>query len=79
VLLNNAFLESLLLIKKICEENQAIQKIIVFENAFELIFKIILEEGLDYGAVLAEDGLDLIKKLLANDSNRVCFEKFNCI
>ena len=69
----------MLLIKKICEENQAILKIIVFENAFELIFKIILEEGLDYGAVLAEDGLDLIKKLLANDSNRVCFEKFNCI
>ncbi|KAJ6730037.1 B3 DOMAIN-CONTAINING PROTEIN [Salix viminalis] len=50
-----------------------IQKILVFEGAFEKIFSIIKEEGGSEGGVVVQDCLELLNNLLRNNaSNQVC-------
>ncbi|PWA94816.1 Armadillo-like helical (mitochondrion) [Artemisia annua] len=49
-----------------------IQKILVFEGAFEKIFSIIKEEGGSEGGVVVQDSLELLNNLLRNNaSNQV--------
>jgi hypothetical protein len=70
--LTNFAQESLVLMYSLCKNNPAIQKIMVFENAFENLFQIIEEEKLSYGGVLAADSLMVIEGLIdKNTSNKV--------
>ena len=69
--------EGLLLLISLTKSNAEIQKIIAFENAFERLFAIILEEGGGDGGIIVEDSLRLIHNLLQyNISNQVPFTLF---
>ncbi|XP_019419519.1 PREDICTED: golgin candidate 6-like [Lupinus angustifolius] len=64
--------EALLLLTHLTHEAGEIQKIVVFEGAFEKIFSIIKEEGNSDGGVVVQDCLELLNNLLRNDaSNQV--------
>ncbi|XP_073285547.1 golgin candidate 6 [Primulina huaijiensis] len=64
--------EALLLLTYLTREAQEIQKIVVFEGAFEKIFSIIKEEGGSEGGVVVQDCLELLNNLLRNNaSNQV--------
>ncbi|XP_052209054.1 golgin candidate 6 isoform X3 [Diospyros lotus] len=64
--------EALLLLTYLTHEAEEIQKIIVFEGAFEKIFSIIKEEGGSDGGVVVQDCLELLNNLLhKNASNQV--------
>ncbi|EPS70331.1 hypothetical protein M569_04427, partial [Genlisea aurea] len=64
--------EALLLLTYLTREAEEIQKILVFEGAFEKIFSIITEEGGSEGGVVVQDCLELLKNLLRhNPSNQV--------
>ncbi|KAG6408057.1 hypothetical protein SASPL_131059 [Salvia splendens] len=53
-------------------DREEIQKILVFEGAFEKIFSIIIEEGGSEGGVVVQDCLELLNNLLRNNtSNQV--------
>ncbi|KAL0312560.1 UNVERIFIED_CONTAM: Golgin candidate 6 [Sesamum radiatum] len=53
-------------------DREEIQKIVVFEGAFEKIFSIIKEEGGSEGGVVVQDCLELLNNLLRNNaSNQV--------
>ncbi|KAL8139642.1 hypothetical protein V2J09_005663 [Rumex salicifolius] len=59
--------EALLLLTFLTREAEEIQKIVVFENAFEKIFSIIVEEGGSDGGVVVQDCLKLLKNILRNN------------
>ncbi|CDY66662.1 BnaCnng51860D [Brassica napus] len=61
--------EALLLLTHLTREAEEIQKIVVFEGAFEKIFSIIKEEGGSDGDVVVQDCLELLKNLLRNSSS----------
>ncbi|CAI9094132.1 OLC1v1029821C1 [Oldenlandia corymbosa var. corymbosa] len=64
--------EALLLLTYLTREAEEIQKIVVFEGAFEKIFSIIKEEGGSDGGVVVQDCLELLNNLLrTNASNQV--------
>ncbi|KAK3016217.1 hypothetical protein RJ639_006219, partial [Escallonia herrerae] len=64
--------EALLLLTYLAREAEEIQKILVFEGAFEKIFSIIKEEGGSDGGVVVQDCLELLSNLLCNNtSNQV--------
>ncbi|KAL3652721.1 Golgin candidate 6 [Castilleja foliolosa] len=64
--------EALLLLTYLTREAEEIQKILVFEGAFENIFSIIKEEGGSEGGVVVQDCLELLNNLLRNNaSNQV--------
>ncbi|XP_010554063.1 PREDICTED: golgin candidate 6-like isoform X2 [Tarenaya hassleriana] len=61
--------EALLLLSHLTREAEEIQKIIVFEGAFEKLFSIIREEGGSDGGVVVQDCLELLNNLLRNNSS----------
>ncbi|XP_027181054.1 golgin candidate 6 [Coffea eugenioides] len=64
--------EALLLLTYLTREAEEIQKIVVFEGAFEKIFSIVKEEGGSEGGVVVQDCLELLNNLLRNNaSNQV--------
>ncbi|KAF8396703.1 hypothetical protein HHK36_018330 [Tetracentron sinense] len=64
--------EALLLLTYLTREAQEIQKIVVFEGAFEKIFSIIKEEGGSEGGVVVQDCLELLNNLVRNNvSNQI--------
>lgn len=64
--------EGLLLLIKLTSGNADIQKIVAFENAFERLFSITLEEGSIDGGIIVQDCLQLMHNLLRhNASNQV--------
>ncbi|XP_050223398.1 golgin candidate 6 [Mercurialis annua] len=64
--------EALLLLTYLTREAEEIQKIVVFEGAFEKIFSIIREEGGSEGGVVVQDCLQLLNNLLrSNTSNQI--------
>ncbi|KAF6165224.1 hypothetical protein GIB67_030406 [Kingdonia uniflora] len=65
--------EASLLLTFLTRETEEIQKIVVFEGAFEKIFNIIKEEGGSEGGVVVQDCLELLNNLLhKSSSNQVC-------
>ena len=64
--------EGLLLLISLTQKNADIQKIIAFENAFEKVLDIIMEEGATEGDIIVQDCLQLCHNLLRyNVSNQV--------
>uniref|UniRef100_A0A2P2MPU8 Vesicle tethering family protein n=2 Tax=Rhizophora mucronata TaxID=61149 RepID=A0A2P2MPU8_RHIMU len=61
--------EALLLLTHLTREAEEIQKIVVFEGAFEKIFSIIKEEGGSDGGVVVQDCLELLNNLLRNNAS----------
>ncbi|CAN1321817.1 Golgin candidate 6 [Linum perenne] len=61
--------EALLLLTYLTREAEEIQKILVFEGAFEKIFSIIKEEGGSEGGVVVQDCLELLNNLLRNNTS----------
>ena len=72
--------EGLLLLIALTKSNAEIQKIIAFENAFERLFAIILDEGATDGGIIVQDCLNLMQNLLRyNVSNQNLFRETSCI
>ncbi|RKO90358.1 p115 like vesicle tethering protein [Blyttiomyces helicus] len=72
--------EGLLLLIALTQSNAEIQKIIAFENAFERLLGIILEEGATDGGIIVQDCLQLTLNLLKyNVSNQNLFRESSCI
>ncbi|OMJ20673.1 General vesicular transport factor [Smittium culicis] len=62
------------------EKNSEIQKILAFENTFEILFSIIIEEGGVGGNIIVQDCLQLLYNLLGlNISNQKYFRETSCI
>lgn len=59
--------EALLLLTYLTRDAEEIQKIVVFEGAFEKIFNIIKEEGGSEGGIVVQDCLELLNNLLRNN------------
>ncbi|KAL2912602.1 Vesicle-mediated ER to Golgi transport protein [Polyrhizophydium stewartii] len=72
--------EGLLLLIALTHSNADIQKIIAFENAFERLLAIILDEGATDGGIIVQDCLQLMQNLLRyNVSNQNLFRETSCI
>lgn len=67
--------DGLLLLQQLTKGNTAIQKIVAFENAFERLLEIIIEEGSSDGGIVVEDCLLLLLNLLKNNSSNQNFFK----
>ncbi|XP_010253407.1 PREDICTED: golgin candidate 6 [Nelumbo nucifera] len=64
--------EALLFLTYLTREAEEIQKIVVFEGAFDKIFSIIKEEGGSEGGVVVQDCLELLNNLIrSNASNQI--------
>lgn len=65
----------LLLLLALTKSNAEIQKIVAFENAFEKLLGIVIEEGASDGDIIVQDCMEVIHNLLRfNVSNQVrCF------
>ncbi|KAL9231575.1 hypothetical protein vseg_006787 [Gypsophila vaccaria] len=61
--------EALLLLTYLTREAEEIQKIVVFEGAFEKIFTIVKEEGGSDGGVVVQDCLELLNNILRNNTS----------
>ncbi|XP_021737392.1 golgin candidate 6-like isoform X1 [Chenopodium quinoa] len=61
--------EALLLLMYLTREAEEIQKIVVFEGAFEKIFTIMKEEGGSDGGVVVQDCLQLLNNILRNNTS----------
>ncbi|PKA57931.1 Golgin candidate 6 [Apostasia shenzhenica] len=61
--------EALLLLTYLTREAEEIQKIVVFEGAFEKIFSIIKEEGGSDGGVVVQDCIELLNNLIRNNAS----------
>ena len=69
---NSTDSETLLVLISLTEGNPEIQKLVAFENAFELLFAIIEQEGGVDGGIVVQDCLQLLANLLRyNSSNQV--------
>ncbi|KAJ3189847.1 Vesicle-mediated ER to Golgi transport protein [Gaertneriomyces sp. JEL0708] len=72
--------EGLLLLIALTQNNADIQKIIAFENAFERLLAIIMDEGATDGGIIVQDCLTLTHNLLKyNVSNQNLFRETSCI
>ncbi|XP_054715999.1 general vesicular transport factor p115-like [Uloborus diversus] len=67
--------DTLLLLGYLTKGNANIQKIVVFENAFDKLFAIISEEGYSDGGVIVEDCLHVMLTLLKNNTSNQMFFK----
>uniref|UniRef100_A0A0D9Y007 Golgin candidate 6 n=1 Tax=Leersia perrieri TaxID=77586 RepID=A0A0D9Y007_9ORYZ len=68
--------EALLLLTYLTRDAEEIQKIVVFEGAFEKIFSIIREEGFSDGGVVVQDCLELLNNLIRhNASNQMLLKE----
>lgn len=64
--------EALLLLIFLTRSAEEIQKIVVFEGAFERLFHIVTDEGGSDGGIIVQDCLELLNNLLRNNpSNQV--------
>jgi hypothetical protein len=64
--------ETLLVLIALTDGNPEIQKLVAFENAFEVLFAIIEQEGGVDGGIVVQDCLQLLGNLLRyNSSNQV--------
>ncbi len=71
-------LAGLLLLITLTQTNADIQKIVAFENAFDRLMDIILEEGATEGGIVVQDCLQLCHNLLRyNVSNQNLFRESN--
>jgi hypothetical protein len=62
----------LLLLLALTKSNAEIQKIVAFENAFEKLLGIVIEEGASDGDIIVQDCMEVIHNLLRfNVSNQV--------
>ncbi|XP_020587913.1 golgin candidate 6 isoform X2 [Phalaenopsis equestris] len=61
--------EALLLLTYLTREAEEIQKIVVFEGAFEKLFSIIKEEGGSDGGVVVQDCIELLNNLIRNNAS----------
>ncbi|KMT10908.1 hypothetical protein BVRB_5g113210 [Beta vulgaris subsp. vulgaris] len=61
--------EALLLLTYLTREAEEIQKIVVFEGAYEKIFTIMKEEGGSDGGVVVQDCLQLLNNILRNNTS----------
>lgn len=73
--------EALVLLIALTPSSQELQKLVAFENAFDLIFSLIEAEGsLRHGSGVVEDCLSLLANLLRfNVSNQSYFREIGCI
>lgn len=68
--------DALLLLIQLTKINSNIQKIVVFENAFDRIFDIVRDEGFSDGGIVVEDCFILLINLLKyNTSNQQFFKE----
>ncbi|KAL8607337.1 hypothetical protein ACOMHN_039487 [Nucella lapillus] len=67
--------DALLLLNQLTKGHANIQKIVAFENAFERILDIIIEEGSSDGGIVVEDCLLLLLNLLKNNASNQNFFK----
>lgn len=67
--------DALLLLIQLTKGNANIQKIVAFENAFDKILDVIIEEGCTDGGIVVEDCLILMLNLLKNNSSNQQFFK----
>lgn len=68
--------EALLLLIELTRANANIQKIVAFENGFDIVLGIIHTEGLSDGGIIVEDCLTLLLHLLTrNTSNQQFFKE----
>jgi len=67
--------QALLTLIEITKGNSNIQKIVAFENGFEALFAIMIEEGLCEGGVVVEDCLLLLLQLIKNNTSNQQFFK----
>ncbi|XP_025090466.1 general vesicular transport factor p115-like [Pomacea canaliculata] len=67
--------DALLLLNQLTKGHANIQKIVAFENAFERILDIIVEEGASDGGIVVEDCLLLLLNLLKNNASNQNFFK----
>ncbi|XP_022085188.1 general vesicular transport factor p115-like [Acanthaster planci] len=67
--------DGLLLLTALTKGNANIQKIVAFENAFDLLLRIIMEEGGSDGGIVVEDCLQLLLNLLKKNSSNQTFFK----
>jgi len=66
----------LLLLIELTKSNANLQKIVAFENAFDRVYDIMIEEGFGGGSVITQDCLQLTLNLLANNpSNQTSFRE----
>lgn len=66
----------MLLLIQLTKGNANIQKIVAFENAFDRIFDVIMQEGAAEGGIVVEDCLLLMLNLLrGNISNQTFFKE----
>lgn len=73
--------EALVLLIALTPASEELQKLVAFENAFDIIFSLIEAEGsLTYGTEVVEDCLSLLAHLLRfNVSNQSYFRETGCI
>lgn len=72
--------EALLVLIELTKDNVQIQKIVAFQNGFNMILDIIDEEGRSDGGIIVEDCFQLALSLLRNnESNQTFFKEMSCI
>ncbi|OGM48597.1 putative intracellular protein transport protein (UsoA) [Aspergillus bombycis] len=73
--------EALLLLIALTPASEELQKLVAFENAFDLLFVLIEKEGsLSHGSEVVEDCLSLLANLLRlNISNQSYFRETGCV
>uniref|UniRef100_A0A1E1XAS6 Putative er-golgi vesicle-tethering protein n=1 Tax=Amblyomma aureolatum TaxID=187763 RepID=A0A1E1XAS6_9ACAR len=67
--------DALLLLSHLTKANANIQKIVAFENAFDRLLDIIIDEGCSDGGVVVEDCLVVLLHLLKNNNSNQNFFK----
>lgn len=67
--------DAILLLMLLTKGNANIQKIVAFENAFDRILEIIIDEGFTSGGVVVEDCLIVLQNLLKNNTSNQNFFK----
>jgi hypothetical protein len=73
--------EALLLLVALTPASEELQKLVAFENAFDLVLSLIEKEGaLSHGSEVVEDCLSLLANLLRlNISNQSYFRETGCV
>ena len=72
--------EGLLLLAQLTRSNRQIQQIVAFENAFERLLTVIVDEGYTDGGIVVEDCFYIMQNLLkGNNSNQSFFREASLI
>jgi intracellular protein transport protein USO1 len=73
-------IETLLVLIGLTEGNPEIQKLVAFENAFEVLFAIMEQEGGVDGGIVVHDCLQLLANLLRYNSSNQVFQSYgSCV